>query len=114
MNNGSNNWNVPYSSIKWIESTFLKSHENVSEFSRSNDILFAVTKKRQGRVWHILLVNTYLFGVADYYKAKAEFPTLTCIALTGNWNNFTEEALQLGRSENTGMLKPNQLYGALS
>ena len=112
MHNGSNNWQVPYSSIAWFE-TMLASHGNIARWSRSNDILFVVQRKRPSDNIFVLLVNTYTFGVADYYRAKGEFPKLTCITLSGDWNGYTPEAKKLTESEGIGLFVPKELYAAI-
>ena len=112
MNNRANEWEVPYSSIVWFETMF-KSHGNIVQFSRSKDILFSVCRKTPPDTLFILIANTYTFGVADYYQAKAEFPELTCIVLTGDWNAYTPEAKQLTNSEGTGLFIPKELYAAI-
>ena len=61
----------------------------------------------------VLVINTYTFGVADLYKAREEFPDLTCIVLSGDWNYYTREAKDLTTEEKIGLLLPRELVAAL-
>jgi hypothetical protein len=98
MDNRSNGWAVLYSSIVFLE-RMLKGHENVAQFLRSRDILFAVTRKKPADYVHKLIVNTYTFGAADFYKAREEFPEATCIVLAGDWNAYTLAAKALEQTQ---------------
>jgi len=112
IDNGENDWKVSYSSISWFENA-LNNHGNVICCSRSRDIFFRVDRKRPSDSLCLLLVNTYTFGVADYYRAKAEFPDLTCIALAGDWDGYTPEAKELTDSMGVGLCVPRDLFAAL-
>lgn len=112
MANGSNNWSVLYSSITFFEQ-MLNGHRNVISFERSEDIMFTIARKKPEDFVHALLVNTYTFGVADFYKARSEFPQLTCIVLAGEWNAYTLDAKELANEEDVGLLMPKELYAAI-
>lgn len=112
MDNQSNDWDVSYSSIAFFEGAF-RGHSNVVQFMRSYDILFAITRKKPSDHVYVLIVNTYTFGVADFYKARDEFPAATCIALAGDWNAYTLEAKELANSEGIGLLMPKELLAAI-
>jgi hypothetical protein len=47
----------------------------------------------------MLIVNTYTFGAADFYKAREEFPEATCIVLAGDWNAYTLAAKALEQTQ---------------
>jgi hypothetical protein len=113
MTNGRNDWGVEYSSIRWFESQFCASHKNVSSVERSRDIVFAVHRKNQLDTIEVLLVNVYAFGIADYFRATAEFPNVKCIVQNGKWNKFTGDALSQASCDEIGLFTPSELYAAL-
>lgn len=112
MDNGTNDWSVSYSTITYFEG-MLGRHNNVAGFVRSRDIMFAVTRKKPPDCVHVLIVNRYTFGAADFYRARAEFPEVTCISLAGGWSAYTLEAKELANEENIGLLLPRELYAAI-
>ena len=64
-------------------------HGNVEQFLRSRDILFAITRKKPSDCVYVLIVNSYTFGAADFYKIREEFPEATCVVFAGDWNAYT-------------------------
>lgn len=112
MDNGSNNWSVLFSSIAFFEK-MLRAHQNVARFERTRDIMFTITRKKPPDCVSVLVVNTYTFGVADFYKARAEFPDLTCVVLAGDWNAYTLDAKELADAEDIGLLMPRELVAAI-
>lgn len=110
--NGSNNWSVLYSSIVFFE-RMLNAHRNVIACERSEDIVFTIARKKPEDVVRVLVVNAYTFGVADFYKARSEFPEVTCIVLAGDWNAYTLDAKELANAENIGLLLPKELVAAI-
>lgn len=112
MDNGSNSWSVLYSSIAFFEK-MLRAHQNVARFERVRDIMFTITRKKPPDCVSVLVVNTYTFGVADFYKAKAEFPHLNCIVLAGDWCAYTLDAKEAANADNIGLLTPKELVAAI-
>jgi hypothetical protein len=113
MTNGYNDWSVEYSSIMWFENQFFASHKNVTSVGRSRDIVFTVNRKEQADSVEVLLVNVYAFGIADYYRARAEFPGVKCIVQNGKWNKFTGDALNQASCDGISLFTPSELYAAL-
>ena len=85
----------------------------MGQLLRSRDILFAITRKKPANCVYVLIVNTYTFGVADFYKAREEFPEATCVVLAGEWNAYTLEAKELANAEGVGLLTPKELVAAI-
>jgi transcription elongation factor GreA-like protein len=112
MDNGSNEWAVKYSSIEFFERA-LGGHGNVLQLVRTRDILFTLNRKRPVDLVKILLVNTYIFGEADFYRARDEFVEANCIVSAGEWNGYTQEAKELGASEGIGLFMPKELIAAI-
>lgn len=112
MDNGSNGWAVSFSSIEFFE-RMLKGHRNVEQLLRSRDILFTITRKKPADCVYVLVVNTYTFGAADFYKVREEFPDATCVVLAGDWNAYTLEAKELANTEGIGLLTPKELVAAV-
>ena len=75
--------------------------------------MFTITRKKPPDCVSVLVVNTYTFGVADFYKAKAEFPDLNCIVLAGDWCAYTLDAKEVANAENIGLLTPKELVAAV-
>ena len=113
MTNGHNDWGVEYSSIIWFENQFFESHKNVASVERSRDIVLTVNRKKQADKVEVLLVNVYAFGISDYYRAKAEFPSVKCIVQNGKWNKFTGDALSQAICDEIGLFTPGELHAAL-
>lgn len=107
-----NDWDVSYSSVAFFEK-MLQGHGNVAQFMRSRDILFTVTRKTPPDVVIVLLVNSYTFGIADFYKARGEFPDAKCIVLAGEWNAYTLAAKECANAEGIGLLMPRELVAAI-
>jgi hypothetical protein len=97
----------------WFENQFFASHKNVTSVERSRDIVFTVNRKEQADKVEVLLVNVYAFGIADYYRAKAEFLYVKCIMQNGKWNKFTDDALSQAVCDEIGLFTPGELYAAL-
>ncbi len=107
-----NNWSVLYSSIMFFEQ-MIGGHGNVAAFTRTEDVVFVINRKNPQDCVRVLVVNTYTFGVADFYQARAEFPNLNCIVLAGEWNAYTLDAKELANTENVGLLTPKELFAAI-
>jgi hypothetical protein len=112
MDNGANNWAVLHSSILFFE-RMLTGHQNLAHVMRSRDIMFTLTRKKPPDCIRILTVNTYTFGMADFYRAREEFPEVTCIVLAGEWNAYTRDAKERANIENIGLLTPKELVAAI-
>jgi hypothetical protein len=108
-----NNWDVSYNIIKYIEQV-LKNHDEVKSFVRENDIIFKIVRKNDQFEVVALLVNKYIFGEADFYRARDEFPQANCIIIGANWNGYTEEAKDLALKAKIGLFTPTEFMGAIN
>ena len=112
MTNGSNDWDVAYSGIRFMEDA-LTGHSRVDSFDRRNEILFEITRTGNLRDVTMVLVDRYTIGLADVLKAKQEFPSMDCIVTLGNWSSWTNEAKEHGLRSRIGVFNTGQFLGAL-
>lgn len=111
MNNGSNEWGVSFSRIVWVEKA-LKSHGNVVDVSRHDDIVFEVGRK-SGAPITLICLDEYTLGVAGVERVFGEFPKANLIYVGGNWNKYTREAKELCLSRSVGLFNASELSGAI-
>jgi len=111
MNNGSNDWDVPFSRISWLEEV-LKNHLNVVDVVRHDDIVFEIQRK-QGPSVTLLCLDEYTLGVAAAERVFREFPHVNLIYVGGKWNNYTADAKELCRQRSIGLYNADELNGAL-
>jgi hypothetical protein len=102
---------VPYSAVGWFESV-LRQHKCVRSIERSDHHFFRINRKA-GDTIGCVLVDIYTIGIADVIKAKEEFPEMTCIVTSGNWNSYTRDAKEYGRSCGLGVFQSSEFSGAL-
>ena len=111
MTNGSNNWNVGFSRISWLENV-LRSHKNVASFQRHHDIVFDVRRKKGGDI-SLLCLDEYVLGLTATTQALAEFPGIDIIFVGGTWNKYTPEAKEYCIDSRVGLYNATELNGAL-
>lgn len=111
MNNGTNSWGVSYSRIAWLENA-IKSHGNVTNIVRHDDIIIEVILNSGSKITAICL-DEYSLGESGVYRVFQEFPNVDFISVGGNWNGYTTEAKQLCLSQNIGLFNSSELTGAI-
>ena len=111
MNKGSNDWDVSFSRISWLEEV-LNNHPNVVDVTRHDDIVFEIQRK-QGPPITLLCLDEYTLGVAAVERAFREFPQVNLIYVGGKWNNYTAVAKELCRQRSIGLYNAGELNGAL-
>lgn len=110
--NGSNEWGVRYSGIRFMEDA-LEGHSRVASFRRQDDIVFEIY--RTGTLSDVIavLVDRYTIGLADILRAQQEFPSMNCIVTLGNWSSWTAEAKNYGLKNRIGVFNTGEFFGAL-
>jgi hypothetical protein len=111
MCNGSNEWDVGYSRITFLERV-LYDHENVISFNRTRDILFEVERKQGDSLW-ILCLDEYTFGLSAFNRVVSEFPNVNMISVGGNWNGYTPEAKIHSLNRKIGLYNSAEINGGL-
>ncbi len=111
MNNGTNSWRVSYSRIVWLENA-LRSHNNVLNISRHDDIIIEVTRKT-GVPLVVICLDEYALGESAVKRVMQEFPSVNFISVGGNWNGYTPEAKELCLENRIGLYNSSELSGAL-
>ena len=112
MTNGSNNWGVDYSSIKWVEN-LLVSHRNVLRVERHDDICFSVNRSNQNDIIEIVTCQEYTAGHAVVQRALSDFGNIDIIHIGGSWNGYTRDAKQYCIQNRIGLYVSNEMSGAL-
>lgn len=112
MNNGSNDWGVPFSHIAWLD-RLLKQHPNTSTVNRNNDILFEVVRKQQKDTLMVLCLREYALGFSMVQRAQDEFGDLNVIYIGGGWNGYQPEAKGYCLDSRIGLYVSDEMSGAL-
>lgn len=111
MTNGSNSWDVSYSRIAWLEDA-VRSHKNVTSFSRNDDIIMKIEREK-GCPITLICLDEYSLGEAGVRRVMQEYPHVNFISVGGNWNGYTPEAKELCLSNQMGLFNSSELAGAL-
>ncbi|GGL37903.1 hypothetical protein GCM10010983_38720 [Caulobacter rhizosphaerae] len=112
MNNGANNFGVPFSSITFLERV-LASHENVRIISRHDDIVFDIIRNVQGDSLTVVCVNAYSVSLELVERVVSTFPDTNIIYFGGKWNGATGEASEFCDRRNIGLYNAGTLAPAL-
>lgn len=107
-----NDWEVSYSSIKFLERV-LNNHMCVRHFRRTKDTLFIIHRNRELPLVRALLVNVYTLGLADIFRANDEYPEFDCMVNSADWNHYTNEAKLFGMKNQLGIFTISEFFGAL-
>lgn len=110
--NGSNNWNVPFSHISWLGRA-LSTHGNISKVTRSRDIFFTVSRIRQLDELNILCLRKYTLGLTEAQSALAEFSETNIIYIGGNWSQCTSDAQRFCQDLDVQVCTSSELLGML-
>lgn len=111
-NNGSNNWNVPFCDISFLEK-LLSSHNNLKNLTRNNDIVFDVYRKKQNESLKIFCCRQYVMSITLIYKVLDEFEDINIIYIGGGWNGYTQDAKQYCLDSKIGLYVTDEMNGAL-
>ena len=111
-NNGSNVWGVSFSRISYLRSV-LASHRNLTILGRHDDIIFEAVRQKQGDHLTIACVDAYAAGVELVLRVLEAFPKVNVIYVGGNWNGYTNEALEFSKSQNIGIFHGIEIIPAL-
>lgn len=112
MTNGSNDWDVSYSRITWLEK-FLRAHDNIDILSRTHDILFTVQRRRQGDILRILCCDEYTMGITKIMRGLSEFGDINIFYIGGGWCGYTPEAKKYCLEQSIGVFVTDEMTGAL-
>lgn len=111
-NNGTNDWNVPFSDITWF-SRLLRTHGNVTNISRHDDIVFEINRIKQSDRLKVFCCRQYSMGLTLVHRALAEFGSLNVIYIGGGWNGYTPEAKEFCLDQRIGLYVTDEMSGAL-
>lgn len=112
MANGNNEWGTPFCDITFLD-RLLRTHQNVSAVSRSDDILFTVSRIQQGDTLTVLCLRQYTMGRTMVDRAIDEFGDLDIIYIGGGWNGYQPEAKDLCVDSRIGLYVTDEMSGAL-
>jgi len=110
--NGSNNWNVSFGSISFLNK-ILSTHGNVKNILRSKDILFTLERINKIEKLKIVCLEEYCVGVTIMRRVIEEFGRVDIIYSGGEWTGYTPEAKELCISEKIGLYNSKELSGGL-
>jgi len=113
MSNGQNNWNIGYTGICFFEQV-LSNHSAVASFDRTNDIQFAIVRKKGMLDVNAILVDIYMLGEAAHHSIAAEFNGVTVIVNNGHWNNIAYDARALAIQTGVETFLMGEFLGALN
>ena len=112
LNNGSNTWGVAFSKVMWFE-RLLKSHGNIKNVIRRDDIIFEVDRTQQADHLTILCCDEYAMGITAVHRALNEFGSLDIIHIGGGWCGYTFSAKEFCLDSSIGLYISNEMSGAL-
>ena len=110
---GSNNWNVGYSAILFMEQV-LSTHTSVKSFKRYNDIQFKIERKSDLSELNTVFVDEYHLGEASAYAIIKEFDGLNVIVNNGSWNHILLNWREFAERTGVVVLKMTDFLGALN
>ncbi|HTI66229.1 MAG TPA: hypothetical protein VL460_01640 [Caulobacteraceae bacterium] len=110
--NGSNSWGIAFSRISHLISV-LGSHRNLTGVRRHDDFIFEADRTRQGDHLTIACMDEYSAGVEFVMKVLDAFPSVNVIYVGGNWNGYTEEALEFCKYRHIGIFRGAEIIPAL-
>lgn len=106
-----NNIGVHYSTITYFE-RMLKCLPGVQEVKRTRDVLF-VLDFGEFHALKILLCNEYVLSSSGIESFIHEFGQFDMICVGGNWNSWSQEALEFARSRGIKLGKFNNIRSLL-
>lgn len=112
MANGNNEWGTPFCDITFLD-RLLRTHQNVSAVSRSEDIIFTVSRIQQGDTLKVLCLRQYTMGRTMVDRAIDEFGDLDIIYIGGGWNGYQPEVKDLCVDSQIGLYVTDEMSGAL-
>ncbi len=62
----------------------------------------------------VYLTNLYIVGIADVHEIIAKYPDVNCIVTISGWNSYSSEAKAFCISQEIGLFKFSEYYGALN
>jgi hypothetical protein len=110
--NGSNDWNVSFAHISWLEK-LLRNHGNTKTLSRRNDIIFELDRVRQSGRLTVVCLNEYTMGLTAVQRVIHEFGKPSIIYIGGGWCGYTQSAKQFCLLEQIGLYVTEEMSGAL-
>jgi hypothetical protein len=111
--NGSNNWNVGYSSISFMEQV-LSTHRAVASFERVNAIQFDIVRTNDLSDLNVVFVNEYHLGEASAYAILNEFDSVEVIVNNGNWNHILVNWREFADRTGVVIFKMTDFMGAIN
>jgi len=87
-------------------------HKMVASVNKLGEQRYEI--KRSGKSdLKVYLTNLYIVGIADVHEIKSKFPEVTCIVTISAWNSYSAEAKEFCKSQEIGLFKYSEYYGAL-
>lgn len=111
MSNGSNEHGISFAQISWFD-RLLKTHANVVEANRHDDIIWDVARKR-GRDIQAICLDEYTCGIGKVLEVLEQFSDVNLIYVGGMWNSYTMEAKEYCLSNEIGLFNTGEMAGAL-
>jgi len=112
MPNGENSWDIGYSEIMFFANA-LNAHQAVDNFTRTEDIVFDISRLGMSPL-RVVLVSEYRLGEAAAYRAIQEFPGIQAIVNSGNWNAVALDRNSFRRQTKVEVLSLKNFLGALN
>lgn len=112
MTNGENSWGISFGRIMFLDQ-ILRSHDNMSQVDRRDDLIFEVTRKKQKDELVIFCGDSYAFSETQVRRVLEEFEEIDVIYVGGKWNGYTKEAKDLCDKKGIGIFNAGEINGAL-
>ena len=111
-NNGKNKYGVTYNDIKFLERV-IATHKNVSDFRRTDDIVFHVDRIEQSDTVKVICLNEYILSEALAREIIQVFNDTGIIYVGGKWNHASEPSSGFCRDHKVGICNAGSVNAAL-
>jgi hypothetical protein len=88
-------------------------HTKVASLRRSEPHVYVVERHPLPAV-KVLLTNSYVVGLAEYYEARSRIPDLDAIVTISPYNSVSRDAWEAGQDDGVGVFSFKEFYGALN
>lgn len=110
--NGENAYGVTFGRIMFLQ-RIIEGHDNIKSFARHHDLVFDVTRLRQGDTIQIVCVDEYVLSDAMARQIWRDFPKVGIIFVGGKWNHTSTPANDFCKSKSIAICNAGSLNAAL-
>ena len=99
-------------SIAFFEKA-MRGHTKVSSFVKLEDYYYKIFRHDMSPI-NVVVTNYYTIGYDELLDVLEEYPQANCVITISNWNGYTEQAYNIGKTRNVGVFKADEFLGAIN